>query len=134
MGSGVILDTNAYRAYLDGNAEVYAVFAAHTVVHFPLAVIAELRKGFLGGTKRIENEQILQNIMVRAGSEILSPTVVTADHFAELAVFCKKKGRALSDNDLWIAATALEMGEPLLTLDKDFAVFREYAGLDVIVL
>jgi predicted nucleic acid-binding protein len=130
----MLLDTNIYRAYLDGLSLVFEELDKTDRANLPLAVLAEIRKGFLGGTKFQQNEDILQDFLEKTGAGIIVPTVQTADFFAELAVYCRKQGRALSDNDLWIAATALETGEPLLTLDKDFEVFQGYDGLTVIVL
>jgi len=130
----MLLDTSAYSAYVDGSAAVFQRLDETLSVSFPLAVIAEIRKGFLGGTRRQENETILQGFMQMTGAEIVLPTIETADYFAELWMFCRKKGRVLSDNDLWIATTALETGETLLTLDKDFVVFDGYEGLAIIVL
>lgn len=40
--------------------------------------------------------------------------------FAEIDSWSKKNGRALGDNDTWIAATAAATGATLLTNDKDF--------------
>ncbi|HMN41872.1 MAG TPA: type II toxin-antitoxin system VapC family toxin [Phycisphaerales bacterium] len=42
------------------------------------------------------------------------------DGYAELKLFAKSNGRAIGDNDLWIAATARVGRAILLTTDKDF--------------
>jgi len=47
----------------------------------------------------------------------------TTEQFAKLFVYAERRGRALSHNDLWIAALAQETDETLVTLDKDFTVF-----------
>ena len=46
----------------------------------------------------------------------------TADRFAEITAYCEGKGRTLSDNDRWIAATAAVTNAVLLTTDRDFDV------------
>lgn len=130
----MLLDTNIYRAFLDQDNRVAVQLKQTETMTLPLAVVAEIQKGFLGGKRRQENESRLQQFMSDGEVGIALPTVQTADCFAELWLYCRTRGRALSDNDLWIAATALETGEPLLTLDKDFAVFIDYPGMSVIVL
>ncbi len=130
----MIIDTNVYRAFCDGDETVYRELEKSTKATLPLAVIAEIHKAFWAGTKRGQNETMLNQFLEKTGAEILEPSMRTAEYFAELWYFCRQRGRVLSDNDLWIAATAMETGESLLTLDKDFAVFHDYAGLDVIVL
>ncbi len=40
--------------------------------------------------------------------------------YAEIADFARRHGRALSDNDIWIAATAVATGAHLITADRDF--------------
>ncbi|HET8774302.1 MAG TPA: PIN domain-containing protein [Thermoanaerobaculia bacterium] len=42
------------------------------------------------------------------------------ERFGELHAWTRSAGRALSDNDLWIAATAAATGAHLVTTDKDF--------------
>lgn len=41
------------------------------------------------------------------------------DEWARLKDLAKRDGVAISDNDLWIAATASTRGHPLMTCDKD---------------
>ena len=40
--------------------------------------------------------------------------------YVELYVAARKRGRMMSQNDLWIAATAKATDAVLLTVDKDF--------------
>ncbi len=59
--------------------------------------------------------------------ELLSELLVVDIHqelvlrnYAEIADFARRRGRAFSDNDIWIAATAAAVGARLITTDKDF--------------
>jgi tRNA(fMet)-specific endonuclease VapC len=52
--------------------------------------------------------------------------------FAELDTYAKKKGRGISDNDLWIAACARVADATLITDDKDFEPLAD-KGLKVVV-
>ncbi len=45
---------------------------------------------------------------------------VVLDRYAEIDTFLKRNGRAVSDNDVWIAACASAAAATLLTTDRDF--------------
>lgn len=49
--------------------------------------------------------------------------------YASISRTLRSSGSRWGDNDLWIAATALEVGEPLVT--RDLEHFRRIAGLTV---
>jgi tRNA(fMet)-specific endonuclease VapC len=49
-------------------------------------------------------------------------------HYANVKLGRQKKGLALDENDLWIAATALAIGAALVSRDTDF---RQIDGLNV---
>jgi len=68
-----------------------------------------------GGARR----QRISEFVARC--EVLSldyPGIVEA--YAELSEISRLSGRTMSDNDLWIAATASVTGATVLTTDKDF--------------
>jgi len=56
-----------------------------------------------------------------------------ADAWTVLKHATRQRGHACGDNDLWIAATALARGVPVVTCDRDFVMMRA-GGLDVIHL
>ena len=51
----------------------------------------------------------------------MMPTDRTADEYARLKEALAKAGALIPENDLWIAAYALEHGLPLITRDAHFA-------------
>jgi tRNA(fMet)-specific endonuclease VapC len=51
---------------------------------------------------------------------VLHVTEETALRYAEVDGYLRKKGRPIPRNDVWIAASALEHGHHLLTLDVHF--------------
>ncbi len=55
----------------------------------------------------------------------------TLAEWVALRVDCERSGTRPGDNDLWIAATAISQGIPLLTCDK---AQSELPGLDAIYL
>jgi predicted nucleic acid-binding protein len=61
---------------------------------------------------------------------LIAPDVTIAWRASRLSRALREQGRRLADHDLWIAATALERKEPLVT--RNVRHFRTVPGLDVI--
>ena len=72
------------------------------------------KKGW-GAKKLSELQQLLQKLVLLP---IDRPAIY--ETYAELAVENEKKGRNVGQNDLWIAATAIEYRLTVLTFDADF--------------
>lgn len=51
---------------------------------------------------------------------MVSVTAATADLYALIYVALRRKGQPIPTNDLWIAASSLEHGAAILTLDAHF--------------
>ena len=130
----MLLDTNAYSALAQGDKDIVDVVKDAVELKLPLPVVAELRYGFIKGSRLEHNERILQRFLAQPQVAVLAPTIQTTEHYAELQLMCKRKGRALSQNDIWIAALAWEHGEMLITFDKDFEVLAEMLGNKLVVL
>jgi predicted nucleic acid-binding protein len=67
------------------------------------------------------------------GFQALPVTAATARHWGRLRAAAKTLGQARV-NDLWIAATALEHGLPVVTQDQAFTVLRAVGGPNAIVI
>jgi tRNA(fMet)-specific endonuclease VapC len=124
----VVLDTNAYSALALGNASIVALIGNHHELKLPLPVIGELRYGFAKGSRNEHNENILQRFLAQPRVFVLVPSLKTTEYYARLQLFCSQRGRALSQNDLWIAALAQEAGDLLVTFDQDFIILTEVLG------
>ena len=44
----------------------------------------------------------------------------TSERYATIRVALKKAGTPVASNDIWIAASAMQHGLPILTSDRDF--------------
>ena len=130
----MIIDTNVYSALDRADAKAVNIINNQEFVNLPVIVVAELRFGFLNGVKQKENSLKLSRFLSQDNVNIVYIGVDTANVYAELAVFAKKSGRVLANNDIWIAALALENKIPLVTFDKDFSVFESFLGKDLIIL
>ena len=83
-------------------------------------VLGELYSGFRAGTRAPENNAGLARFLDKPSVRVLNVTEETALRYAEIDVYLRKKGRPIPRNDVWIAATALEHGLHLVTLDAHF--------------
>ena len=107
--------------------------APHVVAHFDSLSDADdyvftctIVKGeILFGIERLptgRRRQSLENQVVNlfAGLPCLAIPEETADYYAEMKRQAEQQGTPLSDNDLWIAATAMTLNAILVTSDLDF--------------
>jgi tRNA(fMet)-specific endonuclease VapC len=114
------LDTNAYRLVMEGDPEAVRLVRAAERLLMPVPVLAELRFGFLNGTRGRENEAHLVRFLDRPRVEVLRCDEETAVRYAELKLQLKKQGTPIPINDVWIAALALQHQATLFTRDSDF--------------
>jgi tRNA(fMet)-specific endonuclease VapC len=116
----VALDTNRLTDLFQGDAALAERLGLCDEVWIPLVVLAEIKAGFLGGNRRDRNEILLRKLLSKATVGILLPDRETAEHYARLFVQLKRAGTPVPDNDLWIAALALQHDLLLITRDKHF--------------
>ncbi len=117
----VLLDTNAYTAFMLGAGEVVEVVAHAEKLFLTSIVLGELLGGFAAGTREPKNRSELARFLDSPRVEVLPVTAHTADSYALITVGLRRKGQPIPTNDLWIAASALEHGAALLTRDAHFA-------------
>jgi tRNA(fMet)-specific endonuclease VapC len=123
----VVVDTGVFSASLSRRRRPrfesqIGLMAGHQI--FLAAVtVGELRYGALvagwGQARRDRLDESIQATTVVPVSDRLLSTV------AELRFACRRAGHPLHDrahaNDLWIAASAIHIGAPLLTTDNVFS-------------
>jgi tRNA(fMet)-specific endonuclease VapC len=130
----ILIDTNLYSASNLNVTAAINTLKQCDLIYVPTVVIAELRTGFLGGNKKKYNDTILDKFLSDKKVEVVSVTLETTNVYAELADYAKKRGCALSHNDLWIASIARENDIRLVTYDKDFEVFSDLFGNKLLIL
>jgi tRNA(fMet)-specific endonuclease VapC len=114
------IDTNAYRLIMDGDAAAVGHARTAERLLMPAPVLAELRFGFLNGTRGRANEATLVRFLDRPRVEVLPCDDETAVRYAELKLQLKKQGTPIPINDVWIAALVLQHHATLFTRDSDF--------------
>jgi tRNA(fMet)-specific endonuclease VapC len=124
----LIIDTNAYVAFKRGDPRILKVLATADKLFFSVTVLGELLAGFAAGTKEAKNREELSKFLESPRVGVYPITELTADNYALIYASLRRKGQPIPTNDLWIAASALEHGAGVLTLD---AHFKHIDGLRV---
>jgi tRNA(fMet)-specific endonuclease VapC len=114
------LDTYAYRLVMEGDAAAVDLVRKADRVLLPVPVVAELRFGFLNGTRGRQNEAHLVRFLDRPRVAVLACDEETAIRYAELKLQLKRQGTPIPINDVWIAALVLQHQATLFTRDADF--------------
>ncbi len=86
-------------------------------------VAAELLYGWYWGGA--SDEELLTGQRFIESLEMLTPSLATAEIYADLRVVLRRAGKDMPDPDVWIAAHAIENRLPLISLDNHFTLFEE---------
>ena len=127
-----MLDTTAFSDLMREHPKLQARLAALSPTE-RVSLSPMVRGEILHGLARLpdgQRKQELENKAARLFRAIPCQPIseAVADHYAEIKLTRQRKGLALEENDLWIAATAREAGAALVTRDTDF---RQIEGLQV---
>lgn len=124
----IAIDTNAYVAFKRGDSAVVAVLRYAPEIIISTTVLGELLAGFSAGSRTSANRTDLSRFLDSPRVKQVVCGEATANAYALIYAALRRQGRPIPTNDLWIAASCLEHGVPLLTLD---AHFRDVGGLRV---
>ena len=116
----VCLDTNAYSSLRRGNEKLLELLNECEEILMPAATCAELTYGFLRGGKISENESMLNSFLEEERVSFQPVTQSIAERWGYVKSALAKKGTPIPENDIWIAATALETGARLVSYDHHF--------------
>ena len=117
----VLLDTNAYSQFMRGREEVTAVVRRADEVLLSAVVAGESLYGFRHGSQFDRNVADLRAFLDRPYVSFVDVGPVTADRYGRIAAALRAKGRLIPQNDMWIAAHAMETGADLVSADGHFA-------------
>ncbi len=116
----ILLDSNAYSAFMRGNEQVRSLIQDAEEVLFSAVVVGEQLYGFRQGTHFERNMAELRSFLERTYVSFVPVGPVTADRYSRVMTALKAKGRPIPTNDVWIAAHAMETGADLVSADRHF--------------
>lgn len=122
----VVLDTNAYTDWRkDGRWNEIISTADRVLV--PVVVLGELRAGFLRGQQGAANERKLVRFLSHPVVQIVPVLESSSRWYAEFKHQLRSAGKPIPENDVWIAALAVEHAAMLLTSDAHFEFLPQVA-------
>jgi tRNA(fMet)-specific endonuclease VapC len=83
-------------------------------------VLGEMLAGFMSGDRRMKNEAELSRFLNSPRVNLIDVDDATAERYAVIFTTLRASGKPIPTNDLWIAASAMQHGLRLLTLDAHF--------------
>jgi len=125
MDGEAALDSNAMVNVLNNRLDLSLLGVREVFV--PIIAIGELLYGVHKSARASENRARLHGYLEKA--VVLGCSMETADHYGEIKLALRRAGTPIPDNDMWIAATALEYKLPIVTNDKHFTYID---GLEII--
>ena len=116
----LLIDTNVYTAFKRRTGGVLEVLRGADFIGINTVVLAELYSGFKGGSKEEKNKYELNQFLDKPRVELVQIDDITAEFYAQIYWNLRKKGSPIPTNDIWIAASAMQMGLALYSLDIHF--------------
>jgi tRNA(fMet)-specific endonuclease VapC len=117
LDKGYLLDTHIVMAYFNSDASVRRHLKG--VVSFVSAITAgELFHGITNSQSSQRNLTAMREFL--EFQPLLLVDLETADQYGRLATELKRRGLPIRDNDVWIAAHALQHNLTVVTRDSDF--------------
>lgn len=124
MTGKLLLDSNAVIALFAGAVGVRDQLSQASELYVPAIVLGELYYGARKSGRVAANVSRVEQFA--ATSSVIDCTAETAKHYGIIKEGLRSRGRPIPENDIWIAALALQHGLTVLTRDEHF---REVAGL-----
>ena len=119
MTGDLVLDTSLVVAALRGVPGIEDRLDRVERLWLPLTALGELELGVELASNPLPQRAALDAFL--SAVAILAPSTTTTRHYARLRGALARSGTPIPENDVWIAAVALEHGWPLATRDAHFA-------------
>jgi len=128
----VLLDTSGYSAFLKGNSRIKSLLQQVDEIYLNTIILGELLAGFTAGSHEKKNRDILRELLSSPRVSVAHLDEETAERYANIYCYLRAQGTPVPVNDLWIAATAMQYGLKIVTLDSHFLkipqVLTEYCS------
>lgn len=124
MNGRFLLDTNIAIALIAKERIVMQKIGNAEEIFVPAVVIGELFWGAYNSTMIEKNIVNIREFI--AGNTVLPCDTQTGEHYGEIRMQLKRKGKPIPENDIWIAAIAKQYDLILVSRDSHF---KEITGL-----
>lgn len=114
----MILDTNAVSALVDDDPAAWAVLTGRGEPRLPVIVFAEFESGLRGSNQGAKLRPKF-DLLIQQCDRLLVDWA-TGSVYADIRHDLKRRGRPIPQNDLWIAALAVQHALPILSRDTHF--------------
>lgn len=118
MSGRYLLDTNIVIALFAGETTVKEFLEQADEVFVPSIVLGELYYGACKSQRVSDNKARIDEFAVR--NVVLGCDAETARRYGEIKDALRQKGRPIPENDIWIAAIALQYELTLVARDTHF--------------
>lgn len=125
----VVVDTNVIIDIIRGDAVLPQLIGQFDRVLVPLVVLGELHAGFSETRADRAKRKAVERFLAVPSVQTATLTEETVGCYASIHRQLKKAGTPIPQNDVWIAAVAMEHGAVLCSRDRDF---RAVANLRII--
>jgi tRNA(fMet)-specific endonuclease VapC len=118
MPGEVLVDTNVIIAVFKSQPAILDRLKSAAEIYLSSVTVGELIFGALKSTNQASNLKRIDELIENA--VVLACDTETARCYAGIKHELKQRGQPIPDNDLWIAALAVQHNLVLLTFDKHF--------------
>jgi tRNA(fMet)-specific endonuclease VapC len=116
----LLVDTSAYSGLLRADPRFVGPLRDVDEIVVSPVVLGELLAGFRGGSRRRQNEDALQRFLSSPRASVTTIDTETSERYAVILDSLRRAGTPIPTNDIWIAATAMQLGAAVLTGDEHF--------------
>ena len=117
----LLLDTNVLIKFLRGNEKIAKVVSTYEQIFVPTVVIGEYKAGVAVETA-VGHQQLsaLEMFLDSTAVKIVGVTEDVANAYARIFRVLKANGTPIPQNDLWIAACAVDSSATVYSFDEHF--------------
>jgi predicted nucleic acid-binding protein len=116
----ILLDTSAYASFMRGHPQVVGVIAEADEIYVSATILGEILAGFVAGSRSAQNRSGLARFLDSPRVRLVDVDEETSERYAVISGSLREAGTPIPTNDMWIAASAMQHGVRLLTLDAHF--------------
>ena len=119
MNGKFLLDTNIVIAIFANEVAVLQHIAQAEEVYIPVVVIGELYYGAFNSGQAAKNLKKIDEFTLSINK--LDTNLATAKQYGIIKKQLKEKGKPIPENDIWIAAIAMQYQLTLVSRDNHFS-------------